>query len=598
MPLRRRNEQVRWIARKIYGRPHRVRYAHGQSSSVGWRFPDASIPPSADHVRELGLPLLYRAAQHAKNNRILLNGWPYEDGNRNIVSYQQVLSRASLIKQELSRPSYSQERGHVAQLCVPGWEYISSLWGSWAAGHACVPLAISQKVPEIEHVLFDSQPEVILLGGGTALEGFPSATQRPPNQDMLLKAADNLGMQGRILRLEDLFSHKANADTDEYFELGAGNADLDSPALVMYTSGTTGKPKGVVSTHRGIFHQVTDLVDSWQWKCDDVALHVLPLHHVHGVINILSCAAYCGARLDFQPFDAINLWSTWASVSELSPRQTVFMAVPTIFAKLLETAENLPEATVRAAVGSTLKPMRLMVSGSAALPVSVLERWRELTGHTLLERYGMTEFAMALSNPYKPVTERHPGHVGLPLPSASVRLVDDETGAIILEANRSGNLQVKGPIMFQKYLNRPEATREAFDVDGFFQTGDVAEFNDEISSYRILGRQSTDILKVGGYKLSALDIEREILEHPDVAEVAIVGVADETWGERVGMLCRLKVGSSRMTLESLRHWCETRMAKYKVPSKLRVVKEIPKNAMGKVNKKSLVKLFEGDDETI
>ena len=373
--------------------------------------------------------------------------------------------------------------------------------------------------------------------------------------------------------------------------------------------GTTGKPKGVVIRHGSLYHQVTDLVAAWEWTNQDIALHMLPLHHVHGVVNLLSCAAYVGGQLRFQPFNAIQLWKEWSNHDQhLHPisKPNVLMAVPTIYAKLLEVADQqeLEKDVIAKAVESTLKPMRLHVSGSAALPVSVLERWKSLTGHTLLERYGMTEFAMALSNPYRidvdRGAERYPGHVGLPLPSVSVRLVDNDTSppVVIDSPNTPGSLQVKGPTVFSEYWNRPDATNEAFTSDGYFDTGDVAEYNDKLNSYRILGRASVDILKVGGHKVSAIEIERELLEHPNLLEVVIVGIPDDVWGQRVGLIARSsskvenKAREQQLTLEHIQEWCESRLAKYKIPTRLLLVDEIPKNAMGKVNKKQLVQLFQ------
>jgi len=327
-------------------------------------------------------------------------------------------------------------------------------------------------------------------------------------------------LRDRVVLLQDILQCEESKPKGNHF-LGY-NVNFDDPALVLYTSGTTGKPKGVVSTHKNIYFQVTDLVSSWEWSSDDVALHVLPLHHVHRVINLHSCAAYSGAQLDFQQFNAIKLWKEWADPGSSNTVQpTIFMAVPTIYAKLLEASQSIPPQIINAAIENTLKPMRLMVSGSAALPVSVLERWRSLTGHTLLERYGMTEFAMALSNPYKPESERHAGHVGQPLSSLEVKLLDEDTGKLVSDGS-PGSLFVKGPNVFQEYLNRPEETRDAFDSDGFFDTGDVAEFNPHLNSYRILGRASVDILKVGGHKVSALEIERVLLGHPQIKEVAIL----------------------------------------------------------------------------
>jgi malonyl-CoA/methylmalonyl-CoA synthetase len=373
----------------------------------------------------------------------------------------------------------------VASLCNPGADYISSLWGTWGAGYASVPLALSNKSPEMEHVLEDTKPLQILVGEGVG------------NVNELLHAAENAGMSDRITFLKDVLANDSE-QTDFYLGGNGIVQDMNSPALVIYTSGTTGKPKGVLSTHLNLFHQVTDLVSAWEWQQSDVALHVLPLHHVHGITKLCS-AAYVGARLDFQPFDAVRLWNEWADTDETRVKPNVFMAVPTIYAKLLEAAESQSlSQVVESAVNETLRPMRLMVSGSAALPVSNFERWERLTGHRLLERYGMTEFGMAISNVYNPVQERHPGHVGIPLPSVEVRLVDEETNHVIVEPNTSGSLRVRGPTVFREYLNRPDAMREAFDDDGYFITGDVAEYNAELGSYRILGRASVDILKVGG----------------------------------------------------------------------------------------------------
>lgn len=548
-----------------------------------------------------------------------MSGYKYEDGTRDTASYMEVLQQAKHVSKLLYErkvvQSTIEKQGPklVAHLNVPGWEYVSTQWGIWGAGYGSVPLAVSQKTPEMEHVLSDSDPEIIFVGGNCQLgseQNTNNRTRIPSNTEELLKAAENTNMADRIVHLENVFHKDINYDTStseqkDDFWLGRSEVvpSLDEPALILYTSGTTGKPKGVLVTHRAIYHQVTDLVFAWEWDEVDVALHILPLHHVHGVINVLSCAAFVGARLDFQPFDAIELWKQWANYDSdgdghaYHPKPNVFMAVPTIYAKLLEAADSLPAEIVARAVQQTLNPMRLMVSGSAALPISILEKWKKLTGHTLLERYGMTEFAMALSNPYHengddPAMIRRPGYVGRPLPSVNVRIVDEESEEIIKTPGVSGELQVKGPTVFQKYLNRPDATNEAFTKDAFFRTGDIAQYDaNGIESYRILGRASVDIIKSGGYKMSALEIERALLEHPDIADVAVLGLPDDIWGERVGMICRLKPDAPPMTLGSLRTWCRDRLSKYKIPSRLQIVPEIPKNAMGKINKKVLANQF-------
>jgi malonyl-CoA/methylmalonyl-CoA synthetase len=208
-----------------------------------------------------------------------------------------------------------------------------------------------------------------------------------------------------------------------------------------------------------------------------------------------------------------------------------------------------------------------MVSGSAALPVRTLNRWREITGHTLLERYGMTEFGIALSNPLD--GERRPGSVGVPVPGVEVRLAD-------------GEVEVRGPGVFLEYWRRPEETRAAF-RDGWFRTGDVAVVED--GAFRLLGRSNVDIIKTGGYKVSALEIEEVIREHPSVADCAVVGAADDEWGERVSAAVELRAGAS-LTLDELQAWTRARLAPYKVPKELRCVDALPRNAMGKVVKKS------------
>jgi malonyl-CoA/methylmalonyl-CoA synthetase len=252
--------------------------------------------------------------------------------------------------------------------------------------------------------------------------------------------------------------------------------------------------------------------------------------------------------------------------------------VPTVYVKLIDAYRGLPEDR-RKAISKTLRGMRLMVSGSAALPVEVLERWREISGHVLLERYGMTEVGMVLSNPL--AGERVPGKVGRPLPGVTVRLVD-ESGATVPDGT-PGELEVRGPGLFSHYWRDPEATAAAF-RDGWFRTGDVAVLDQ--GSYRILGRQSVDIIKTGGYKVSALEIEDALLANPGVAECAVVGLPDPEWGERVTAVIVPRPGAG-LTVDGLRGWAAERLAPYKVPSRVHFVDELPRNALGKVVKPEL-----------
>jgi malonyl-CoA/methylmalonyl-CoA synthetase len=261
---------------------------------------------------------------------------------------------------------------------------------------------------------------------------------------------------------------------------------------------------------------------------------------------------------------------------------TVFTAVPTMYHRLIAAWDAAPE-DVKRSWSHGARHARLMMSGSAALPVQTLERWRDITGHTLLERYGMTEIGMALSNPLH--GERRPGVVGQPLPGVDVRLVD-ESGHDVAEG-AAGEIEVRGPGVFGEYWQRPDETRAAF-RDGWFRTGDMAVV--EGGAYRLLGRTAVDIIKTGGFKVSALEIVEVLRRHPSIAECAVVGLADPEWGERVAAAVELGP-SGGLSLADLQQWAKEHLAPYKVPRALHVVTALPRNAMGKVVKPEVARLF-------
>ncbi len=349
--------------------------------------------------------------------------------------------------------------------------------------------------------------------------------------------------------------------------------------MILYTSGTTAKPKGVVSTHANIQSQIVALVQAWAWQTTDRIPLFLPLHHIHGIINVVSCALWSGATIE--PLGHFDIDTILDRVA--ADAYTVFMAVPTIYVKLIQALEASSEEN-RARIVAGFAKMRLMVSGSAALPSSVHETWTALTGQKLLERYGMTEIGMALSNPYDGA--RLPGTVGQPLPGVQLRL-KSEQGELVTADGEPGEIQVRGPAVFGEYWDLPDVTSKSFD-DGWFRTGDIAFC--ENGYYRIMGRQSVDIIKSGGYKLSALEIEAALLEHPAIRECAVVGVSDDTWGEAVAVAVVLN-DKQELDLESLRPWCRDRLSKYKIPHQLLVVDSLPRNAMGKVTKPAVAEVF-------
>jgi malonyl-CoA/methylmalonyl-CoA synthetase len=445
--------------------------------------------------------------------------------------------------------------GPVAFLVTPGLGWVAAQWGTWEAGRMAVPLATSHPAAELEYVVNDCQAGLVIVDASHAGRVEEVRTRT----GVEVRTVEHLlGPQGRS---RPTARPRAAGD----------------PALAFYTSGTTGKPKGVVLTHGNLEAQATSLVTAWEWQSADVVLNVLPLHHVHGVVNVVTCALWSGATCEFAGFDAEAVWRRI-----LAGGLTVFMAVPTIYTRLIaafDAGSPVEQARMRAACRS----FRLMVSGSAALPVQVLERWREISGHVLLERYGMTEIGMALSNPLH--GDRRPGHVGQPLPSVQVRLVD-EAGQPVADG-LPGEIEVRGPTVFHEYLGRPEATAAAFH-DDWFRTGDVAVVED--GSYRILGRKSVDILKSGGYKISALEIEEVLRAHPVIVECAVVGVPDEEYGERVAVAI-VPRDDAALELDGLRAWARDRLASYKVPTRLLMVTGLPRNAMGKVVKPDVAALF-------
>lgn len=570
----------------------------------------------------------------------------------------------------------------IAILCPRDHQYVTCMLAAWRAGAIAVPLPDASPATELaENYVSDSSPSLLFASRSLAtkaeevsrLTGVPIHWVEPTTPPAV--DAHNV-------------SHRTIRD-------GVGGASGTAGALMVYTSGTTGKPKGVLTSCSALAAQITALTSAWEWSPDDRILHVLPLHHVHGIMAKLLCALWSGAAVEMAPkFVPEQVWealsrkgpasasggsatSASAGASALSASKSseqpisVFMAVPTVYSKLLEALDAAPPATKERWTRPLLSrstPMRLMVSGSAALPVPVMARWRAATGHTLLERFGMSEFGLAISNPYRedPAAGRvrTPGAVGLPLPGFEARIVDVETGRKVA-AGESGELHIRGAAMMSGYWGRPAATEESFapnddDDDAtpgagkgdgksstgaaagsaspaataapdnsrrWFRTGDSARADQATGYITIEGRLSADIIKSGGFKLSALEIERHLLEHDAVGEVAVFGTPRESYGESVvalvvprpgsaqaaqlaaagtappaaagsgggsapgsptssSLICYTGTAAAALSTE-LRAWAKGHMAAYKVPSVVRWVPEIPRNAMGKVNKKAL-----------
>lgn len=476
-------------------------------------------------------PLLARLVGHPIATDVAIIGPDGLSGGAG--TYGAIGARARALGAEMRGRRLTLGGARVAFLVPAGRAYVDVLVATLLAGGTAVPLSPLHAQAELAHAITDSGPEILVATSETAS------------------------------RLEPLREGRRLILVDQPRTIGAATDAIvteASPALILYTSGTTGKPKGVVLSHGAIAATLASLEEAWKWQRSDRLLHVLPLHHTHGVIVALLGAYWAGATAHIVPFEPERVWDLFAESS-------VFMGVPTMYSKLIDSYAAAEESR-RARWSAGARKLRLATSGSAALSAKLHGDFERATGVRILERYGMTEIGMALSNPYD--GERVAGSVGFELPGVKIDLVDDE-------------LRVRSPQMFSGYHGDHAATGAAFDEEGRFKTGDVG-VRDERGYIRLLGRASSDILKSGGYKLSALEIEEVLREHPAIAEVAVIGVPDDTWGDRVTACCVLR---SPLTIEELRAWGKERLAVYKVPQELRVLDALPRNAMGKVQKRAL-----------
>ncbi|MGK4001657.1 AMP-binding protein [Sorangium sp. So ce1036] len=529
-------------------------------------------------------PLVERLAQLGSSARIAIHD------DRGPLSFAELMDRALRVRGALLAAGArrgadgraaprSLDGERIALLVSPGASWVSAFLGVLLAGGIALPLSPLYPPAELAWLAGDAGVERVLVSDDLAAVAAPIAGGRA------------------VLRVEDV-ERAAPGPLSATSDLAA-----DDPALLLYTSGTTGKPKGALLTHRNLAVQAELLRAAWGFSEQDVLLHALPLHHLHGVsIALLTSLLAGGATRMLPRFDAQRVAAEIARGAA-----TAIMAVPTMYQRLFEQVDR--GGAPGFAAGA--RALRLATSGSAALPVTLAERWRDLTGAIPLERFGMTEIGVGLSNPLDPGARR-PGWVGFPLPTVEARITDDAGNAWApgdgggaaapgdgaapgsaaapggAAAVARGELWIRGPSVFKGYLGREDATRAAFQ-DGWFRTGDVAERSGD-GRFRLLGRTSVDILKSGGYKLSALEIEEALREHGAIAEVAVVGVPDEAWGERVVAVVVAAPGrEAECATGPLRAWARERLAPYKIPRDAVVVPGLPRNAMGKVVKPELVK---------
>lgn len=504
------------------------------------------------------LQIIQRAGLYKNNIAIEVGSQQY--------TYADLMTASSKLAFHILNGTSDLKEQRVAYMVHPGFDYVTTLWAIWQAGGVAVPMCLTHPLPSLQHVVEDAQVTIVVI-----------------SKDFENVIGAYLQSKGiTCIILEELGELAAESQLPPKVEIKTlPVVDAKRMALILYTSGTTNKPKGVVTTHNNIQAQISTLVDAWEWSEKDHVLCVLPLHHVHGVINVIGCALWSGANCQFLPhFSAQSIFEIFNE-----GRLNVFMAVPTIYFKLISYYESLNAAT-QSQLTQTMRKFRLMVCGSAALPVSVMEKWEVISGHTLLERYGMTELGMAISNPYK--GDRKAGYVGVPLPGVEVQLMDENY--IPVTNQEPGEIVVKGNNVFQQYWNSPDATAGAFTQSGWFKTGDIAVI--ENGYYRILGRNSVDIIKSGGYKISALEIEESLRTMDIIEDCAVVGIESEEWGELiVAAIVLNKQVADVLDEQKLNDALVQKIAAYKKPRKYLLLDELPRNAMGKVVKNDVKKLF-------
>ncbi|KAI9018491.1 long-chain-fatty-acid--CoA ligase [Phycomyces nitens] len=519
-------------------------------------------------------PLFKNAIGFAQHN----NGPAIDDIRTETThSYRELVHAVASLRMLLLGDKTDLDEERIAILCPSGFSYVVCQWAVWAAGGIAVPLCTSHPLPEQVYSMGEAQA-TRLLGHVVFEERVNMLAEKTGQQLFLFKDTDFYYKEPRV---------------PELFEM-----NINRRALIIFTSGTTGKPKAAVSTHDNIDAQTEVLVKAWKWTEKDRIHHILPLHHIHGIVNALTCALYAGATVEmYQKFDAKQVWERWVESSTFKkPTLTIFMSVPTIYSKLIGYYKALDEQQ-KALYSKACHQFRFMVSGSASLPFSFHALWKDITGQALLERYGMTEIGMALSQDYA-IDERMEGTVGLPLEGVQVRLmVEFPKGSntfrdLTSNLNVPAVIQIKGRNVFKEYWGRPEATKKTFTEDGWFITGDVAMRLGDKGYFRIFGRESIDIIKSGGEMVSALEVERELLSSPlHINDVAVIRLADAEWGQRVAAVVVMEQDKT-LDINVMREELKKRLAVHKVPTRLRIVSELPKNAMGKVMKNELSRLFE------
>lgn len=464
------------------------------------------------------------------------------------------LDRATAMMANLLASLELPEGSRIAVQVEKSVEAVMLYLATLRAGYVFLPLNTAYQSAEIEYFIGNAEPAVVVCS--------------PKNFGWVSKLAFRAGTR-HVFTLDDdrtgTLLQRAAACSDRHTVVVREADDL---AAILYTSGTTGRSKGAMLTHGNLLSNARVLQTYWGWKPGDVLIHALPIFHVHGLFVALHGALLNGSRMIWMAkFDARR-------VVEKLPEATVFMGVPTLYVRMLAEPGLTREA---------VRNMRLFIAGSAPLLIETFQAWQERTGHTILERYGMSETIMLTSNPYDARDgERRGGTVGFPLPGVSLRVCDD--AGLPVPVGEIGGIQVRGPNVFKRYWRMPEKTREEFTADGYFKTGDVGKV-DERGYVTIVGR-SKDLIISGGYNVYPAEIEGYINEMAGVAESALVGVPHPDFGE-VGVAVVVPKPGASLNADAIISTLKSRLANFKIPKRCFVVADLPRNTMGKVQKNLL-----------
>lgn len=446
------------------------------------------------------------------------------------MSYGQLLDAALAFGE--SAATAQADHGPVAVSAVPTLDTVIAVVGCLLTGTTVVPIPPDAGAAEITHILDDSRSS-LWVGPGNNVRDLPVA------------AVDRSA---------------APAGTPL-------TPDPEATAMILYTSGTTGAPKGVLLSYSAITAGIEGLADAWNWTADDTLAHGLPLFHTHGLILGILGPLHLGSRIIHTGKPTPERYA--------AAQASMYFGVPTVWNRIVND-----EVSARA-----LSSARLLISGSAPLPVPLFERIRVLTGHAPVERYGMTETMITLST--RADGDRRPGWVGLPLKGVSTRVRSESGDLVPADGESIGRLEVRGPMLFSGYLNREDATRDAWTEDGWFVTGDLAAVSPD-GFHRIVGRESVDLIKSGGFRIGAGEIESSLLARPEVQEVAVVGLADDDLGQRITAFIVAKPEHrTEGTVDTLISHVAEDLSWHKRPRDVVFVEELPRNAMGKVQKKKL-----------